>query len=692
MLKAGKLDALDLMQSRELIDQVLALERIVFEDPTLEERPSTDEIPGVLDEVEDALADILARRDVEDRLEQRIAEKMQERHEEYVKELKMQVLKEDGGPDNAQTLKKFAELQKLEERKLANSIQKSMRPKSVDEIVGQETARKALFSKIASPYPQHVLLYGPPGVGKTTVARLALEYAKSLPFTPFDPEARFVEVDGTTLRWDPREVTNPLLGSVHDPIYQGARRDLAESSIPEPKPGLVTEAHGGVLFIDEIGEMDPALQNKLLKVLEDKRVDFDSAYYDPNDPQVPKYIKKLFEEGAPADFVLIGATTRDPSEINPALRSRCAEVFFDPLGRDEIEQIVIQAAERLGATLDAEVPSLISEYTVEGRKATSLLADAYGLALLELDPALLERRVQSRVEDRDDDEHSKVEAEPKERAQAPPPVHITREHALEVIRMGRLSPSIVAKGSPSKEVGHVFGLGVSGFRGSVLEIEAVAFKAREPGKGSLRFNQTAGSMAKDSVFNAASVVRKVTGESLSDWDVHVNVVGGGRIDGPSAGAAVVLAIISAVQERPVRQDIAITGEISIQGRIKPVGGVYEKLHGARQAGIVCVLVPESNAVELPRQVPGITSVPVRTIEEAMEIAFADDLSPWLEEREARPPARPASFRAPAGLSHASSLRERLMRLMAVPTSEIQLTGKTRVAGCSAIPSNTPFPL
>jgi len=119
-----------------------------------------------------------------------------------------------------------------------------------------------------------------PGVGKTTVARLVLEEARNLKFTPFEKSAKFVEVDGTTLRWDPREVTNPLLGSVHDPIYQGAKRDLAESGIPEPKLGLVTEAHGGVLFIDEIGEMDPILLSKLLKVLEDKRVHFDSSYYD----------------------------------------------------------------------------------------------------------------------------------------------------------------------------------------------------------------------------------------------------------------------------------------------------------------------------------------------------------------------------------------------------------------------------
>ena len=184
-----------------------------------------------------------------------------------------------------------------------------------------------------------------------------------------------MEVDGTTSGGIGRSPT--LLGSVHDPIYQGSKRDLADSGIPEPKPGLVTEAHGGVLFIDEIGELDYILQNKLLKVLEDKRVEFSSSYYDPDDESTPEYIKYLFEKGAPADFTLIGATTREPRDINPALKSRCTAVYFEPLTPAHIETIVAAAAKKLGVELEAGVPGLIARYTIEGRKAINILSDAY---------------------------------------------------------------------------------------------------------------------------------------------------------------------------------------------------------------------------------------------------------------------------------------------------------------------------
>lgn len=590
VLKAGKLEALELMKSEALRDRVIALERLVFDDPTIEEIPPGKDIRDVISEVEDEIADILARREVEGRLEKRIAERMRKKHEEYVREVKMQILKEEGPPDNAHTLKKYAELEKLEARKLARSAMELLRPRRLCEVVGQERAIQALLSKIASPFPQHVILYGPPGVGKTTVARLVLEEAKKLKFTPFARNAKFVEVDGATLRWDPREVTNPLLGSVHDPIYQGARRDLAETGVPEPKLGLVTEAHGGVLFIDEIGEMDPILLNKLLKVLEDKRVYFDSSYYDPADPHVPKYIKKLFEDGAPADFVLIGATTRDPSTINPAIRSRTAEVYFEPLTCAHIKQIVEDAARRMKVRLEPGVSDIISDYTIEGRKATAILADAMGLAVYRA-------------------------------GERPRRLTVTKEHVLEVIRSARMSPYVLVKAQDRAEVGHVFGLGVSDFVGTVIEMEAIAFPARESGKGTIRFNDTAGSMAKDSVFNAASVFRKVTGRDLADYDVHVNVVGGGLIDGPSAGSAILVAILSAVTGTPVRQDVAVTGEISIQGRVKGVGGVFEKIYGARQAGMKKVIVPLENAKDVPPDLRGIEVVPVERIEDVLAHVF-----------------------------------------------------------------------
>ncbi|MER3457030.1 MAG: ATP-dependent protease, Lon family [candidate division GAL15 bacterium] len=586
IVKAGKLEALTLMRSPRLSDRVVALQRLVYDDPTVDRAPSEAEIPRVLAEIEDELADLVAQRRVEEELERKVAERMNRRQDDYLQEIRLQVLQETAGPENASTRKKLEELEALEHVRLSQSALEALRPRRLREVVGQDRAIRALLAKLATPYPQHVILYGPPGVGKTTVARLALEEARKLPYTPFPENAPFVEVDGTTLRWDPREVTNPLLGSVHDPIYQGSRRDFAEGGIPEPKLGLVTRAHGGVLFIDEIGEMDPLLQAKLLKVLEDKRVTFESSYYDPDDPHVPAYVRRLFEHGAPADFVLIGATTRDPEEISPTLRSRCAEVFLDPLSQADIERIVVQAAQRLRVSLDPKVPELISAYTVEGRKAVNLLADAYGMALYR-------------------------------RKGRGGRVRITEEDMLEVIRVSRLTPFTSTRASEAPEVGKVFGLGVAHYLGSVVEVEAAVFPAAQKGRGTVRFNETAGTMAKDSVFNALSVLRRLLGVDLANYDVHVNVVGGGLVDGPSLGLAITAALASAVQNRGALQTVALTGEVSIQGRVRGVGGIPEKLYGARQAGMKKVVLPQENQNDLPGEVSGLQVVLVQTVDEAL---------------------------------------------------------------------------
>jgi ATP-dependent Lon protease len=593
VLRAGKLGALKLMKSSVIADRVLALQRLVFEDPTFDRLANSAQVRRALSEIEDGLADLIAQKNVESSIERKINEKMSERHQEYLKDLKLEAIKEDAGPETPATQKKLEELNALSQRGLSASALQLLRPHSLREIVGQESAVRSLLAKISSPYPQHVILFGPPGVGKTTVARLVLEVAKSRTYTPFKKDAPFVEASGSTLRWDPRETTNPLLGSVHDPIYQGSRRDFAESGIPEPKLGLVTKAHGGVLFIDEIGELDPMMQTRLLKVLEDKRVSFESSYFDDSMPNVPAYIRKLFAEGAPADFILIGATTREPDDIDPAILSRCASVYFEPLTQSQIVAIVEGALRRLGAKAPRAVPQSIASYTIEGRKAVQIVADAYGQALYRLHPG----------------------GTGDSRKRTP---HISEHDVGVVVQASRLVQHTLVKGRPVREVGKTFGLGVLHYLGSIIEIEAVAFPASDPRKGSVRFNDAAGSMAKDSVFNAAAVVRAVAGLDMSEFDVHINVIGGGNIDGPSAGLAIFMALYSALTKTPLPQDIALTGELSIQGKVRPVGGIIEKLYAARQAGMRAMIVPKENLREIDANLAGIEIVAVSTVEQAFD--------------------------------------------------------------------------
>jgi ATP-dependent Lon protease len=606
VLRAGKLDALKLMRSSQLPERILALQRLVFENPTLDRPPAQAKYRAALAEIEDRIADVIAQRTVEENLERRVNAKMSARHQEYLKELRLEVLREDGGPETPATQAKLAELVALDERGLATSALALLRPRALAEVVGQTDAITSLLAKISSPYPQHVILYGPPGVGKTTVARLALEVAKTRGYTPFAADAPFVEASGATLRWDPRETTNPLLGSVHDPIYQGSRREFAESGIPEPKLGLVTKAHGGVLFIDEIGEMDALLQTKLLKVLEDKRFMFESSYFDENDPSVPEYVRKLFREGAPADFVMIGATTRDPSEIDAAIRSRCAEVYFEPLTEPQIREIVGGAAKRLGAKVGRRVADLIGSYTIEGRKAVQILADAYGHALDRNARAATGRK--------------------------PPSTTILEADVELVAQTSRLVRHTPVKARRAREIGKTYGLGVAQHVGSLIEIEAIAFPAAARRKGSVRFNETAGSMARDSVFNAAAVIRARTGIDPLDYDLHINIVGGGNIDGPSAGLAIFLALYSALTKTPLPQDVAITGEVSIQGKVRAVGGVVEKLYAARQAGMRAMLLPRENRSEVATSALGLELIPLASVDDAFA---ALEIAPALKRRRVR---------------------------------------------------------
>ncbi len=160
--------------------------------------------------------------------------------------------------------------------------------------------------------------------------------------------------------------------------------------------------------------------------------------------------------------------------------------------------------------------------------------------------------------------------------------------------------------------GKIAMLGVAGRRGCVLWLEAASL----PGTGELRFNSAAGSMAQDAASNA-SVALRARGVDLQGMDLYLNVTGGGQVDGPSAGLAMALVMLSCLTGRPLRQDIAVTGEISLHGDVLPVGGLHEKISAACRLGAQIVLIPSGQSA------PGMQEVvrPVSNLKEAAEIAF-----------------------------------------------------------------------
>ncbi len=493
--------------------------------------------------------------------------------------------------------KELDKLRRLREIKLTEPLSEKTRPSTLEEIVGQDQGIKALRAALCGPNPQHVIIYGPPGVGKTAAARVILEEAKKIDLSPFKRDAKFIEMDATTLRFDERGIADPLIGSVHDPIYQGAGA-YGVAGIPQPKPGAVTKAHGGILFIDEIGELHPIQMNKLLKVLEDRRVFFESAYYSSEDKNIPYHIHEIFQKGLPADFRLVGATTRTADEIPPAIRSRCVEIYFRLLTPSEIIKISNNAAQKGGFNMEEGCSELVAKYAQNGREAVNIVQIAGGVALVE------------------------------GRSQ------IKRKDIEWVIEFGHYSPRIEKKVKHEEQVGCINGLAVFGnCTGVVIDIEVSAMKvARGNGKVKItgiveeeemdsrgqKLRKT--SSARSSVDNVLTVLKKVMDIDYEDYDIHLNFPGGIPIDGPSAGIAIATAIYSAVKNLPISSEIAMTGEISIRGKVKPVGGVPAKIEAAKNAGIKKVIIAEENWQEMFENID-IEVIPVKDIHEVMKLVF-----------------------------------------------------------------------
>lgn len=493
--------------------------------------------------------------------------------------------------------KEMDKLQKMREINLTEPLSEKTRPTNFSEVIGQDEGLKALRAALCGPNPQHVLIYGPPGVGKTAAARLILEEAKRNPLSPFGQSAKFVELDATTARFDERGIADPLIGTVHDPIYQGAG-PMGIAGIPQPKPGAVTKAHGGMLFIDEIGELHPIQMNKLLKVLEDRKVFLDSSYYSSEDTNIPTHIHDIFQNGLPADFRLVGATTRTAQDIPPAIRSRCVEVYFRPLLPSEIEIIARNAVRKINFTIEDGAVEIIKRYATNGREAVNIVQISAGIAM---------------------NEHK---------------MHISAKDVEWVVNFGQYNPRPEKKIPSKPEIGYANGLAVYGTNiGMLLEVEVSAVQnifgtGKLTVTGCVDEEEIAArghtmrrkSMAKGSLDNVLTVLANNFNIDYHKYDIHVNFPGGGPIDGPSAGVTIAAAIYSAVNGIPLDNTVALTGELSIRGLVKPVGGVTAKIMAAEQAGAKKVLIPRDNWQDIYTNF-NIEVITVNTLEEVLKHAL-----------------------------------------------------------------------
>lgn len=407
-----------------------------------------------------------------------------------------------------------------------------------------------------------------------------------------------------------------LFGDVlHDPFQSGGLETPPHLRVV---PGAIHKANGGVLFVDEIGTLRPEVQIELLTVLQEKKY----PIYGRSERSAGSMVRTT---PAPADFVLVAAGNIETlKRIHPALRSRIRGYGYEILMNNEVEyneenikrfaRFVAQEVKK-----DGKIPHFTKEAVIEiikeaqrrsGSKKylTLRLRDLGGLVRLAGDIA--KSKGKKYVEAEDVLEAKQLAATLEEKIVKD---YIKKKKEYSVIK------------TFGYEVGRVNGLAVIGSRifysGIVLPLEAEVV----PGKGRGRIIATGnlGKIAKEAIINVSTVVKKLFNEDLKKYDVHVQFLQTYEgVEGDSASIAVATAIISALRNWKVRQDLAMTGSLSIRGEVLAVGGIIAKVEAAIEAGLKEVIIPKANLDDVPEDLfDKIKITPVENIEDVINAAI-----------------------------------------------------------------------
>ena len=409
-----------------------------------------------------------------------------------------------------------------------------------------------------------------------------------------------------------------LLGDIqHDPLQSGGLGTPAHIRVVA---GAIHRANGGVLFIDEIATLDPHSQQELLSALQEKKY--------PITGQSERSSGAMSRtQPVPCDFILVAAGNLETiQKMHPALRSRIRGYGYEVYMNDTIpdnfanlKKIARFIAQEV--VKDGKIPHFTHEAVEEivkearkraGRKGhmTLILRDLGGLVRAAGDLAL-------------DKKAKFVTAEHVVRAkslartleQQIADKYIERKKEYEVIR---------TKGTA---VGRVNGLAVLGtesaMSGLVLPIEAEVTPATGKPRD-ISATGKLGQIAKEAITNVSAVIKKLFAEDIKKYDVYAQFLQTYEgVEGDSASIAVAVAVISALKNIPVKQEIAMTGSLSVRGEVLPVGGVTQKVEAAVEAGLQRVLVPAVNLkdVILANGKVKIELIPVKDIVQVLEYAL-----------------------------------------------------------------------
>lgn len=411
-----------------------------------------------------------------------------------------------------------------------------------------------------------------------------------------------------------------LLGDVlHDPYQSGG---LGTPPNLRVVAGMIHKAHKGVLFIDEIGTLHPRTQQELLSAMQEKQFPITGQSERSSGAMVRS-------EPVPCDFILIAAGNIETiKNMHPALRSRLRgygyEVYMNETMPDTLEnqrKIARFIAQEI-AKEKGKIPHFSQEAILEVIQEARRRANRKGHLTLRLRGlgGLIRAAGDVAVEKKSSLVKKEHVQQAKKLARS-----LEQQIADKFIEQKKEYEVIVTQG---EQIGRVNGLAVIGnpsaYSGILLPIESEVTPGGK--KSEIIATGKLGEIAKEAIKNVSAIIMKYFGEDIKETkDIFVQFLQTHEgVEGDSASIAVATSIISALKKIPVKQEVAMTGSLSVRGEVLPVGGVSSKVEAALEAGIKTVLVPKANLQDIVIDVEKtrkIKIIPVETIEEVLNQAL-----------------------------------------------------------------------